>query len=313
MQHSNRLSIAILAAVVALGGGCISVNAEDEGTGWGWGGEKASRDISRTIDRGKINNLKIRVGAGKLEIRGESRADFAIDGTITGYARKTARAEEILAEVELHDLTRGDTLTLEAKGPENLNNEGYAIDLVLIVPDDIALDVEDGSGNISVENVQGGIRIDDGSGAIELGLVGGKTRISDGSGEIIIRDLDTSRGGSGPDQIRISDGSGEIEMKDIVGEVRINDGSGEIVVTGLYGSIEIEDGSGAIRLDDVTGSVEITDGSGSMRIENILGDVGITDGSGGIKVDEISGDRRVHSAGSGGIDIGRFSGSVEKP
>lgn len=96
------------------------------------------------------------------------------------------------------------------------------------MPSGLALDIEDGSGEIEISGV-------------------GATRIDDGSGSIDVRDVDGD----------LTDGSGEIEVRD----VRIReDGSGSIRAVEVSGDFIVDrDGSGGISVDRIGGRVETPD------------------------------------------------------
>lgn len=278
--------------------GVPTAGADETGSGWlsAWNRKEASRADSGSMARAGAKRLKVEVGAGSLEIQGtRAGTEITYEAKVTAWAKTREQAEELLREVEIREGGKGDSLTLESRGPGNLNHRGFSIDLTIRVPQDLFLDITDGSGSIRIEDVQGGIRIQDGSGEIELKHVGGDTRIKDGSGEIRITDLDVSRGGSGAGKIRITDGSGRIDLDRITGDLDINDGSGDIRIVQLKGSLDLNDGSGSITILGVVGDVEISDGSGNIRL------------------DDVSGNVRLHSVGSGGVNIGKVSGTIHRP
>ena len=81
-------------------------------------------------------------------------------------------------------------------------------------------------------HADGRVTIEDGSGEIELENVGGAIDIEDGSGEIEIRG---ARSG-----VRISDASGSIDVSDVAGDfVVTNDGSGSIDYDNVRGRVDI--------------------------------------------------------------------------
>jgi len=151
-------------------------------------------------------------------------------------------------------------LTLERDGDNAelkayFDNGGWSTDgspgvrLQVQVPQHLALDIDDGSGSMVVNNVRGDIRVDDSSGSIRMRDVGGSISIEDGSGSI---DID----GVGGD-ISIEDGSGGIRVSDVTGSVIVDDGSGSVNVNGVgQDLIIVDDGSGSINYTDVQGKVE---------------------------------------------------------
>lgn len=207
--------------------------------------------------------LRVDASAGFLRIVGEPGLDEVIaEGTAC------AGRESDLDKIELVADRRGSSVLIKVEIPDfDWSWNRYArLDLTLRVPSDLALDIEDGSGSITIEGV-GATRIDDGSGEIDVERVNGDLTIEDGSGEIDVRDV-----------------NGSVHVRE--------DGSGSLRVEGVRGDVTIdEDGSGSISLRDVGGSVRIReDGSGSIRAVEVTGDFVVDrDGSGGITVDRIGG------------------------
>ena len=147
----------------------------------------------------------------------------------------------------------------------NFSNLNRQVDLDIQMPSNLFLDVEDGSGFITINNMKKGVVIDDGSGSIEL---------TDSNGKISIKD-----------------GSGSVMVKQVEGDISIDDGSGSIDVSVVKGNIDIEDGSGSIEISDITGSVRIDDGSGSIDVSRVSNDFTlIDDGSGSVHLSGIDGD-----------------------
>lgn len=113
------------------------------------------------------------------------------------------------------------------------------------------LTVIDKSGNIHIDN-QGSkhasyIQIQDGSGAISIANVRGDIEINDKSGAIVIRDIQGN--------VKVKDGSGDIVIKEVSEDVVINDGSGDILVHSSGSLAIIEPGSGTLNYDGIKGAV----------------------------------------------------------
>lgn len=223
---------------------------------------KYERQIDAQIDNAQ--QLAIDAGAGILEIVGDPAAT-----TITINGKACASSQKLLDQIDLR--TRdGQAAELETLLPEPDSwfggNRYAALHLRLSVPETLALDIEDGSGSISVRNT-GAVNLLDGSGSVSLRNIDGDLTLSDGSGSI---SADTVAGNVDIDE----DGSGSIEIANVTGGVRIG-----------------SDGSGSISIRQVDGSVDIgRDGSGGIVVTQVAGDFRVgRDGSGGIDFDDVSG------------------------
>lgn len=248
-----------------------------------------SQDLSITADG--ISLLDIDCGSGFLKITGkeglsniEVRAEIIVKGMSTQKTEKFIHDKLVLS---LEKRGQKAYLVSKFKSYVSLFSIGTkAINLTVFVPKTIELKVDDGSGEISIDNIIGNINIDD------------------GSGEITIMDVQGD--------LNADDGSGDLTFQDIKGNIEIEDGSGDITIENTEGNIFIDDNSGDIRLEEIKGEVTIEDGSGSIRVQDALGDVIISDGSGSIRVDNVEKDVVIKRAGSGGVTISNVKGQVKK-
>ncbi|MCX6826022.1 MAG: hypothetical protein NTV06_01955 [candidate division Zixibacteria bacterium] len=228
------------------------------------------------IPSGNIEEFNIDCGAGSLEIRGYENLDkieLEAEIILDGLNRKDAiKYMEKYMNLELKE--RGSNARLTANFKDDNHNiwslfghsESREINLKVKIPKNMMLDISDGSGAMTIEDINAGIKISDGSGEIFIRQIGGQLEIEDGSGEIDIFKITGN--------IVISDGSGSVNIKDVVGDIDIDDGSGEIVVKSVDGTVTVSDGSGDIVIDDIRHDVDIeSDGSGSTEITRVDGHV----------------------------------------
>ena len=172
---------------------------------------------SATVPVSNARRIEVIGRAGSLRIDGRGRAR---DVTVRGTARASSR--HALEEIKLIAEERDGTIYIEADIPEhrdwNDDDDRQALDLVIEVPADLPLDVEDGSGELEIRNV-GPLTLSDGSGSAVIEHVGGNLRVKDGSGELHITDV--------KGDVEVTDGSGLLEIRDVDGGVEIGSkGSG---------------------------------------------------------------------------------------
>ncbi len=277
-----------------------------------------------------IEELEIDCGAGYLQIKGvEGLATIEVEAEIYIEGMKKSKAEDFIEDnMNLSLRDRGKTARLISE----FDNSGFSfglftgyrsagINLTIKVPKNMILDIDDGSGEIIIEDIENEIDINDGSGDIEIENVIGRLDISDGSGDLRLTDTEGNirlEDGSGEitfeninGNIDIDDGSGDIEFDKIIGSIELDDGSGEIDANEIEGDFFIDDGSGDIDLRDVTGDVEIDDSSGDMEITKIGGTVIVDDGSGSILIDDVRGDVEIIDDDSGRCRITNVDGRVK--
>ncbi len=220
-----------------------------------------SRDLDLSTGAGGADLAVIIAEAGDLRVEGGSGSEIVISGRVCASTQDRLDATTVTLD------TRGDRVEIETEMPDSnwswLGSNYAYIDLVVRVPENLAVRIEDGSGNMTVSNVAAAT-IDDGSGNIDIRNVRGELSVDDGSGNIDI---------VGAGEVWVDDGSGNIDVRD-AGEVTIDD-----------------DGSGNIDIENVSGSVLVgSDGSGSIYVSSVQGDFTVRrDGSGGIRHNDVSG------------------------
>ncbi|EGM76388.1 hypothetical protein Rhein_3450 [Rheinheimera sp. A13L] len=206
--------------------------------------------------------------AGLSELKAETEAgDLKIVGV------KGASQIEVTADIYSSD-SRPFTLSLEKQGSAAVlkavgsscfgictGSSAYA-DLVVTMPAELALALEDGSGDIHIEGLSSDLVIEDGSG--NLTVQGGRHLV-------------------------LEDGSGNVSLTQLSGNVTVEDGSGDLFIQQVAGTVLVEDGSGDIDIQQVKGMVTISDGSGDIRVQQAGGFTLLEDGSGELKIDQING------------------------
>lgn len=258
-----------------------------------------------------VRRIVVEVGAGSLDIRGESgRAHMQASGVACASDKKQLERLQIYVERNGSTLVISDSPRWSLLDPTSWSNDvgNGRLDLSIKVPEGIALEVEDGSGDAYIANV-GDLEINDGSGSLRIEDLHGSLELVDGSGDVVIARVRGS--------VSLKDGAGELEITQVSGAVEIiDDGSGGLVILDVQDNVEIvNDGSGDIRIERVNGSVEIgNDGSGDIHISHVQRDVVVgNDGSGAIVVQDIGGDFTVRRDGSGGVRYERVDGRVRLP
>lgn len=193
-----------------------------------------------------INQLDIDVSAGFLHVIGDaSLSEIIVEADI--YQDRAH--DNYKLTLDKTSSTRAKLIADTSNKSLFFNNNDTRINLTVRVPMQLNLDVDDGSGEISITNIDGDVDIDDGSGEISIANITGDVYIDDGSGPIYAHDL----GGD----IEVDDGSGEIEVRNAAGTVTISDGSGNIDVDGATNFVLDSDGSGNVDFDNISGTIEL--------------------------------------------------------
>lgn len=223
-------------------------------------------DLSHGVDGATL--VRIIAEAGDLVVEGGAGSEITVTGR--ACASSAGRLDDMSLEID----RSGDRLVIETRMPDGWNwiGNSYAyMDLEIRVPGDLDLDIEDGSGNVTLRDLGGDVRLEDGSGNVTAVDLRGDFDLDDGSGNIDVSGV--------AGEVRVVDGSGNIDIRDAGSVLIDDDGSGNITVADVDGDVTVgDDGSGNITVEDIGGDLVVhDDGSGSIRYDRIAGMVDIPD------------------------------------
>jgi hypothetical protein len=132
------------------------------------------------------------------------------------------------------------TLKEEFSGGSHSGSSSWTLE----VPDNTAININTGSGDLTVNGLAIGLKSNTGSGDIALTGVKG--------------------------DMNVNTGSGDVELAQVDGEVSLNTGSGTLSATGGTGNYNFNTGSGNIRLDQLKGDFNVNCGSGNIQAKAIV-------------------------------------------
>ncbi len=250
--------------------------------------------------------LVINNGSGRVAVRrGE-------EGVISVNATKRASGFGIDAErMQINYDQRGDTVNISTEMNWSIFQFGLrSVDFEIAVPASCDVQLDTGSGRVSLQDTSGDIRVRTGSGRVEVQDAQGRLAIKTGSGGIRI--------GGVQGQILASTGSGGIETHDLRGQVSLSTGSGGITIDRSFfsGASRVTTGSGGIVFEggfDPRGNTLIKTGSGGIVLrlsDSAAFSLDAKTGSGGVRnefgANEVGNGPRAQlklRTGSGGIRI----------
>ncbi len=225
-------------------------------------------------------NLQVRAGHGSVTVQAE-------DGLAEARVDIVPRREDsqILqrATVDMHGRTlqvitprQGGLFEMIADRWRGTN----AADLTITVPSGTAMkissftstvsvtgragtaDIAAGAADITVDEVDGDLRLRYGSGKAAVRRVTQSVELRSGSGDAIIGEV----GGS----LRCGCGSGRLKVETVRGPARFRAGSGEAHLGAVYGDVDVATGSGGLTVGLPAGQparLDVTTGSGRVDSE----------------------------------------------
>jgi hypothetical protein len=246
-------------------------------------------DCKFTAERsGKVSvagakRIEMRAGAGDLKVTGKRGA-----GEVSGTGKACASTQELLDQVQLKVTREGDVIHVDTPMPDlsgfKIGNTYATLDLVVELPDNVPLVAIDSSGDAKFQHLATA-DISDSSGDLTIEDVTGDLKVRDSSGDL---EIDRVTG-----NLQLEDSSGDIEVEDVRGDVTVAaDSSGSMTIEHIGKGVHIvQDSSGDIDIVDVKANVVIdSDSSGEVDVRKVGGNFTLSGkGSGDIKTAEISG------------------------
>jgi hypothetical protein len=219
--------------------------------------------------------LSVVSGAGDVEVRAGPSGRVRVEGSFAVRAVPQARAERLAqllresppVEVRGSRVRVGDLKKYAALlGPSFLGTffEGVWIDYQIEVPPATEADIQSGSGDIEISDIDGPVDVRTGSGDVETVGIAKGGQLKSGSGDIKARAI----GG----EVQIKTGSGDISAEEIRGDLEVKTGSGDVKARGVAGDLRVVAGSGDFSLEDISGDVEVHTGSGDIEVESTIGE-----------------------------------------
>ena len=270
-----------------------------------------------------LESMAVHSGAGNVTIRGYDADVISVEASITISATSPEKAVYIIKEFMSLSLEKeGSKAILDSffdfhkrsNFKEAINPNGFftapvrRIDLVVNVPEKLALKVSDRSGDLKIEDMENDLYVNDRSGNLHVRNVNGSLRLKDTSGDLQLVNINASNGTG--KTIRITDNSGMISMDRVNGAINLSDNSGDISINRITGNAVLRDTSGNLHLGDVDGDLKLHDSSGDIRTGSITGNLTLHDNSGGVYVNHVAGNVHIGNAGSGDLRIKSYDGKI---
>lgn len=233
--------------------------------------ETVAIDETEAFDR-----VVVDVDGGDVVVVGDPAAAGATGTIVASFG---ARAPEIRHYVDAGVLhVEGDCASLAMV---------CAIDLELVVPEGVRVEVESGAGEVDVRDVVGDVVVDTGAGDVRIADVAGRVEVDTGAGSVALERcagevvVDTGTGdvtgtalGSPVVQVDAGAGSVDLELRGAVERVAVDLGTGDVrlqVPAGRY-VLDVETGAGDV---DVAGVTEDPGAAAILEASTGAGDVSV--------------------------------------
>lgn len=260
-MRMRKVTAALAAALAAVAGAACEVRLDSEGV--------VARETRRFQVSGQPS-IELSTFDGSIEIHSWDRNEIEVD------IERRAMEQRILDEMKVIAEQQGDRVVVRVEGPRSTSDfdgiqVGVFIDprarLRVVVPRSSELVASSGDGSITIENVEGPVKLSTGDGSVR-GL-----RLE---GAIVVR--------SGDGSIALDDVSGTLDLETDDGSITVDGSPSAVRATTMDGSIRLtvmpdtdmdadwdlrtSDGSVVVRLPpafDAVLDVETRDGAVRVR------------------------------------------------
>lgn len=211
---------------------------------------QTNQEFSKTFD--KKERVNISTVTGDCEIKKSS------DDKIHVLVKYTYHPDDY--EIEFYEGNNSLDLDEELYGRNPRGNSKWKV----MIPDDVRLKVESGTGNIKIENLKTNLTGNSGTGNIEVHNSSGSFDLNSGTGNIY--------GLSLQGEFELNSGTGNVELKNATGEFDLNSGTGNVEVEEIQfeGRTELNSGTGDVYAR-ISGApkddVSINSGTGDAELE----------------------------------------------
>jgi DUF4097 and DUF4098 domain-containing protein YvlB len=203
-------------------------------------------------------DLEVLTRSGDISIRSGPAGTVTIRGKIhVGHDWFSGNRQAEVSEIEKNPPIRQ---TRDSIHIDYLTVHDISIDYEITAPADTKVRTHSGSGDQTVEGVHASLNLESGSGDMRLRDLDGEIQLHTGSGDVEVREV------SGP--FTAETGSGDIRLDSKGGDVHVHTGSGNVELRGISGGLLAETGNGDVSVVGTqTAGWEIRAHSGNVELE----------------------------------------------
>jgi hypothetical protein len=266
----KRLPATVFLAIALVGTQCACVIDGDRERG----------TFERTLSVTAPVRLEVRTGSGTIDVhRGGAGTvhivgEFRVGAWPWSDARERARSLRDNPPIEQRENL---ILVGSNMGRELLRN--IHISYQITVPEDTEVSSTAASGQQTIRDVKGPVRITSASGGVTVEKIATDVSISAASGDLVVREV----GG----HLRTASASGSQTLEDVGREVRARAASGSLTIRNPGGRVEAANASGHIEIRGAKEDVRARNASGGITVEGKPGGGAfweISSASGGIRL-----------------------------
>lgn len=207
-----------------------------------------SESFETTFDTPEPIELHVENGRGHIDVTATDTAGTSV--RITGDRADEFDVRHLEGRVEV----------IPPRRDGGLFGRNHRAEIVVVVPAGSGLVARSGSSTVSTHGRLGAARIDSGSGDLTVELVEGPTQVRSGSGDVAAEHL------AGDSQVK--SGSGDVRLRRVDGDLMVTTGSGDVVVGATAAKVAFKTGSGDVQVASLADDLVYTTGSGDLDVKS---------------------------------------------
>ncbi|HEX3047161.1 MAG TPA: DUF4097 family beta strand repeat-containing protein [Bacillota bacterium] len=222
--------------------------------------------------------LRVENEYGNLEIKPGTGNSVTVNADLKIYATlRPPKKEETVPDVKISGEASGDRFLVKLVVNSEIRRGRVHGDLTITVPPNLAVELKNSFGNISVEEVQGNLQVENRNGEIEIGRVTGDATVNNQFANVTIGtidgnlDINVSNGNIEIDQVgknlTAHSQFGGLTVDSVLGDLQANSKNGGIEIGKVMGKTKVDNSFAGVTLRDCRGPVEAEVGYGNLDVE----------------------------------------------
>jgi DUF4097 and DUF4098 domain-containing protein YvlB len=219
-------------------------------------------NLKKTFTVSPGGKLVVDADRGSIEVNStkDSAVQVEVFRKITGTS--DVRGQAILDDHKVNMEQEGNTVTVRAKDKKEISNawnndrNRLQVRYVISVPDKFNVDLKTFGGNITVDDLNGEVKMQTSGGNLKLGRIQGPITGHTSGGNIKVA------GGKGA--VKVETSGGNIEIGEVEGNVSAHTSGGSIHIKTVKGDLVARTTGGGITAEAVHGSLAASTSGGSI-------------------------------------------------
>lgn len=266
------------------------------------------------VDATKPLTLKVLDDAGDITVTGANVKTVEVKIVKTAYDSSQARADAEVKGIKYTIEQNGETITLKYEIPKSMNfsNNINTVDFIVTVPNEVTVNINSSSGEVSVAGTKGNVDIKNSFGDITLEDIEGALTVHTNSGKvnatsIVASDENINLGSDFGDVTLKKAGAKDIILDSNSGKITLSEvrATGELTTNTDFGNTEFENGSAASL------HTETNSGKVSLSKINISKQIFVKDDFGDIDLEQALASSYDLHANSGAITVDGAKGKLK--